>query len=383
LQKQSLAKVAVGTTLVLQLHHQKIDSKTTIMRSFVLLLCIGLVYAGSDLFDEEKMVKKWAKHKAAEVCFGEDMMKTTLMKMKKALQKCTGMDMPELDLPMFKSPHRMVHALLESAENHQQMQLLQLMKAMNNNQQSNSQQPSLQLVLGQQQAQPQENMFQKMIMKMAMKKLFQSESQGSSPFGNMESAQSKKMESMFGGSGKFNMDLMQLLAQNSRQRRATDDLYDLGDRLTEKLKMEQAKWQGELGNMSCILQECDMIDRNLDITIDNMIQGIERGDWGEFEDEWLKEQMIKNCRNCYDFSESVPYSVLQDCPFGEKWGRIKMYMHCEKMAKWRTCMNYDMKQKLEKSFGKLEDLEQATGLQENQLLPMTMKLLQEQMDMFE
>merc|ERR1711981_531110 len=110
------------------------------------------------------------------------------MKMKKALQKCTGMDMPELDLPMFKSPHRMVHALLESAENHQQMQLLQLMKAMNNNQQSNSQQPSLQLVLGQQQAQPQ----QKMIMKMAMKKLFQSESQGSSPFGNMESAQSKK-----------------------------------------------------------------------------------------------------------------------------------------------------------------------------------------------
>merc|ERR1711981_1102399 len=117
-------------------------------------------------------------------------MKTTLMKMKKALQKCTGMDMPELDLPMFKSPHRMVHALLESAETHQQMQLLQLMKAMNNNQQSSSQQPSLQLVLGQQQAQPQENMFQKMIMKMAMKKLFQSESQGSSPFGNMESAQS-------------------------------------------------------------------------------------------------------------------------------------------------------------------------------------------------
>merc|ERR1719458_414841 len=328
-------------------------------------------------------MKSWMYHKSMESCFGEDMMKTSLLKCKKAVVKCTGVDAPELDLPMFKSPHRMVHALLESAENHQQMQLLQLMKAMNNNQQSSSQQPSLQLVLGQQQAQPQENMFQKMIMKMAMKKLFQSESQASSPFGNMESAQSKKMEQMFSGGGKFNLDLMQLLAQNSRQRRATDDLYDLGDRLTEKLKMEQAKWQAELGNMSCILQECDMIDRNLDIDIESMIQGIERGDWGEFEDEWLKEQMIKNCRNCYDFSESVPYSVLQDCPFGEKWGRIKMYMHCEKMAKWRTCMNYDMKQKLEKSFGKLEDLEKATGLPENQLLPMTMKLLQEQMDMFE
>merc|ERR1712241_494945 len=143
------------------------------------------------------------------------------------------------------------------------------MKGMHNSQQSNSQQPSLQLVLGQQQAQPQGNMFKKMIMKMAMQKLFQSESQSSSPFGNMESAQSKNMEQMFSRGGKFNVDLMQLLAQNSRQRRATDDLYDLGDRLTEKLKMEQAKWQAELGNMSCILQECDMIDRNLDIDIES------------------------------------------------------------------------------------------------------------------
>merc|ERR1712020_635779 len=123
-----------------------------------------------------------------------------------------------------------VHAMLESAQDHQQMQLLTLMKAMHNNKQSNSQQPALQLVLGQQQAQPQEDMFQKMIMKMALKKFFTSESQGSSPFGNMESAQSKQMEQMFGGNGKFNLDLMKLLAQNSRQRRATDDLYDLGDR---------------------------------------------------------------------------------------------------------------------------------------------------------
>ena len=46
-------------------------------------------------------------------------------------------------------------------------------------------------------------------------------------------------------------------------------------------------------------------------------------------------------------------------------------------------MNHDIKQKLEKSFGKLEDLEKATGLQENQLLPLTMKLLHEQMDMWD
>merc|ERR1719189_2995839 len=37
---------------------------------------------------------------------------------------------------------------------------------------------------------------------------------------------------------------------------------------------------------------------------------------------------------------------------------------------------------IRKSFGSLESLEEATGLPEYQLLPMTMKLLNEQMDMF-
>merc|ERR1711934_708000 len=66
----------------------------------------------------------------------------------------------------------------------------------------------------------------------------------------------------------------------------------------------------------------------------------------------------------------------------KKWGRIVMFFQCEHEQKYKTCMNHDMKQKLEKSFGKIEDLEQATGLPEYQLLPLTMKLLHEQMDMF-
>ena len=72
------------------------------MRSFIILLCIGMACAGSDLFDEEKMYKTWANHKAMETCYGPDMIKTTLIKMKTAVVKCTGMDMPELELPIFK-----------------------------------------------------------------------------------------------------------------------------------------------------------------------------------------------------------------------------------------------------------------------------------------
>merc|ERR1711994_253107 len=75
----------------------------------------------------EENAKTWAEHKAMESCFGENMMKTSLLKMKKAVVKCTGMDMPELDLPMYNNPHRFVHALLDS---HQDMEQMKMFKAM-------------------------------------------------------------------------------------------------------------------------------------------------------------------------------------------------------------------------------------------------------------
>jgi len=341
------------------------------MRSLIILICIGMVLAGDDNpFNEKEMAKKWMKHKAMESCFGDDMIKTTLVKMKKAAVKCTGVDMPEIDLPIFKSPHRVVHALLESAEDHEQMKVLKAMQGLHQTQSTGSNNPTLQLVLGgQQQAPAKDDMFKKMMMKMLMKKLFKEDNE--SPFGSIGGNEDNK-----------GFDLLKLLSQN-RNKRATDDVFELGDRLTEKLQHETQKIQGQLGNLSCILKECDIIDNNEDLDLNKMVQSIERGDWGVFPDEWLKEQSVKNCRQCVTFAEAIPRTILQECPYGEKWGKIKMFMYCDKMAKWRMCMNHDIKQKLEKNFGKLEDLEQATGLQENQLLPLTMKLLNEQMDMFE
>merc|ERR1712122_198062 len=76
------------------------------------------------------MQKTWAEHKAMESCFGENMMKTSLLKMKKAVVKCTGMDMPELDLPMYNNPHRFVHALLEGAEDLKTMKMFKAMSVL-------------------------------------------------------------------------------------------------------------------------------------------------------------------------------------------------------------------------------------------------------------
>jgi len=349
------------------------------MKSFIVLICVAAVFAGEDMFGEKKMMKSWMHHKSMESCFGEDMMKTSLLKCKKAVVKCTGVDAPELDLPMFKSPHRMVHALLQSAEEHKQTQMLSAMQQMHKqNSNGGGNNPTIQLVLGgaqQQQAQPENGMFKKMMMKMMMKKMFNEmggSMGGSSPFGNMESSGNKDTP-----------DLLKMLMQNMRNKRAADDdIYELGDRLTEKLKAEQVAMQQKLGNASCVMQELGMVDANLDLDVNGMVESVKKGEWGVFPDQWLKEHHIKDCQMCAAMANSIPSMVFEECPFGEKWGRIMMFFMCEKKHKYKTCMNHDMKNKLEKSFGSLEELENATGLQEYQLLPMTMKLLNDQMDMF-
>merc|ERR1712088_1299027 len=234
------------------------------------------------------MKKQWTDYKAMESCFGEDMMKTSMLKMKKAVVKCTGIDMPELDLPMYKSPHRVVHALLESAEDFEQMKMMKAFQQLSQiKQQSNNQPQPIQLVLGQTQQQPQDNMFKKMMMKMMMKKMFGEQEQQetnnyfkSSPFGNMESRMNTN--------NKYEMmEQMMKTFMHQKHKRAADDVFELGDRLTEKLKAETATMQAKLGNASCVLQELGIIDQNQNLDVNKMVKSVEDGEWGQFPDQWL------------------------------------------------------------------------------------------------
>merc|ERR1712226_693181 len=187
-----------------------------------------------------------------ESCFGENMMKTSLLKMKKAVVKCTGMDMPELDLPMYKNPHRFVHALLESAEDLKTMKMYNAMSMMHQGQKAQSSAAPIQLVLGQQQQAPQDMMFKRMMMMMMMKKMFKQEMDDDNepPFGSLGAT--KYSAGNDGSQYKFFEKMMQSM---NRNKRATDDLFELGDRLTEKLKEETVEMQAKLGNASCVLKE--------------------------------------------------------------------------------------------------------------------------------
>merc|ERR1712241_1074677 len=143
-----------------------------------------------------------------------------------------------------------------------------------------------------------------MMMKMMMKKMFDFPSiskssqeegygPGFSPFGNMENMK------MMNKNNKYEMmEQMMKTFMNQRHKRAADDVFELGDRLTEKLKQETEKMQAKLGNCSCILQELGMVDASLNLDINKMVKSVEDGEWGTFPDQWLKENHIKDCRNC-------------------------------------------------------------------------------------
>merc|ERR1719351_746933 len=116
-----------------------------------------------------------------------------------------------------------------------------------------SQAAPIQLVLGQQQA-PQDNML--------MKKMFKDQDDhDESPFGNMGSMKYGKDDD---NSQQYQF-FQNMMKQMNRNKRATDDLFELGDRLTEKLQQETEKWQAKLGNASCVLKELDIIDQNEDL----------------------------------------------------------------------------------------------------------------------
>merc|ERR1712241_1233485 len=181
-------------------------------------------------------------------------------------------------------------------------------------------------------------MFKKMMMKMMLKKMFNEDS--SSPFGNMDSSSSDKF------------DMLKMLTQHMRSKRATDDIFELGDRLTEKLKSEQQKMQAQFGNASCVLQELDIVDQNLEIDANAMGESVKKGEWGEFPDEWLKEHHIKDCRTCATFANSIPDLVFEDCPYGEKWGRIVMFFQCESEQKYKNLHEPRHEAKIRKVFRK-------------------------------
>ena len=155
--------------------------------------------------EEGRCKMYWSRHARnrppnIQVSFLEIILKSTFQLLVK-LQFCNNLIL--LIYIFIRSPHRVVHALLESAEDHEQMKVLKAMQGLHQTQSSSSNNPTLQLVLGgQQQAPAKGDIFKKMMMKMLMKKLFKEDNE--SPFGSIGGNEDNK-----------GFDLLKLLSQQN------------------------------------------------------------------------------------------------------------------------------------------------------------------------
>lgn len=347
--------------------------------------------AGSGMVSDMEMMKKWSKYKAMEACYGEDVTKTQLLKMKRALAKCTKVDMPELDLPMYNSPYRAIQALLNGAREMEAANMARfqdVMKSMQNTasggpiqyQQYQSSNPSyvpIPIPFPQQsQAQKSEpdvieELMKKMFMRKVMKKFFDQKD---------DDDDDEDSDDFFGTEDDEKFAEMLFFSKNKNRNRfkRQSDLYELGDRLSEKLMEQREEMIAKMGNWTCVLRELKMVDKNLELDLESMLDEIKDMN---LRDPWLLDRTIEDCRTCYAYAQSLPQRLFEEMTLPEQWVKVKMFKKCVKMAKYQTCMDNDIKKKLEENFGPLQKLVETTGLAEKELLPMAMRLLHGDMEM--
>merc|ERR1712122_459317 len=76
------------------------------------LLALTLLVAGALAGGKEKReMEMWMKMKAMEGCFGEELVKDHMIKMKRSAAKCMRVEAPELELPMFENSFRFANAM--------------------------------------------------------------------------------------------------------------------------------------------------------------------------------------------------------------------------------------------------------------------------------
>jgi hypothetical protein len=274
-----------------------------------LLLVTACLFATALAFGKEEMeLMMYTKMKTMESCFGEDLVKKYMIKMKKAAAKCSGQDAPELELPMFENSFALVNALTSS----------------------------------------------------------HGQSGGGDSFDNlMEKYLKMQMIRSFSGSPRS-------LSPRFAKREAGDD-FDLGERLQEKLAAKKDEMEAKIGNMTCILQECGMV--NAEKKFDEAATR-EHVKEMEIEDPWLKERIVKGGDICIKYVQNLPEEFLEFCPYPEHIFRAKKFHKCMTMLKLKTCMQFDLKKKLESSFGPIDELVKTTGLEEKYLFGVIKEMLQ-------
>jgi len=371
------------------------------MKCFVLLaLLVGLAVAMEDEFfnEVETKWKKWSEWKAYETCYGREFMEEFQIRSKKATQKCAATEVVELKVWEMLKPERLIMAMMRGMKEKQEKKVQNMINSIGmaepQRQQTMAFVPFQQFQQQQTSANDGEmKMMMKMMKLMMMKEMMQ---KMVTPKDMMPGAGGMKEDGSSGRGLKGNDDDFEManffrqLLKAAAERRATastvvrsrreaveyKDLYDLGDKLVEKLEVMKESYMTELGNYTCWFQEMQVINEDGDLDLDKQLADIETWTW---DSQWFKEKNIEGIKKCTSMAQSIPAAQFSTYETDQKFLRVRTWYNClEELKRW-SCMGLDIRRMLERHFGSTEDLIAETGMDEDTLLYLTQAIIDESM----
>jgi len=392
-----------------------------------IIICLFLVSMALCHEDFHQQYRNWAQKKALESCWGEDNMKLYTISMKEAVAKCTHQDAPELNLPEFRSPYKTVNVLLSSAEYHEQnemhtifqmMRLMKQYKAMQHkNMQNdyNSYRPYSNDYNRNDDNMMDDQWMAKMLMNIMMRNNMKNDmsyDNHHSSYSNMPNRMDRldSMEKMMNKyfeqkkqygehnafksnsnkQDKYNMfnkmyDVAEARDTFRYKRQAVRHSLpnlDLGDRFEAKLQAEKQRTNEKIGNMTCILQELNVLDNNNKISIPAI-----RKDMAKYTppSKWFKTRYEQLLDTCYEMATTLPGTIekqyqvqyeVKNENVTVNVAQIKTFMQCFSKAKRQLCMDQDVKRQIETNFGQFNEILARTELTEQQLFLLVRTMLQ-------
>merc|ERR1712123_13449 len=153
---------------------------------------------------------------------------------------------------------------------------------------------------------------------------------------------------------------------------------DRGDRLFAKLQEQKREMEARVGNMTCVLRETKVLNKDNEIDINSLKQSIQQY---TLPSPWFKNRFEELIDICHETAVNIPADISDEHNIEGQFGsvnlaHVKTFMKCCKEGKQKLCMNQDTKNKIESNFGPIKDILEQTKLTEYQLFPLVQQMLQ-------
>merc|ERR1719508_468183 len=311
-----------------------------------------------------------------------------MMDVKYAQSKCQQTDAPELELPFFRSPYRVVSSLLSGA-NQREQQLANIVNRMavrTNKHQlpllsphyPPTPQSGFQSQYYPSQQEPEQNNVFELLEQINQDNIADSHrsQMGQSPltYANFQNAKYRGFQPAVNVPGPYSVKV-----ESRYKRQVNGDLnpdsqfLNLFDRLAEKIKVVEESEEEEIGNFTCIYRHLHFLNHKNDINLHSLINYYNTFN---YPNQWLKDQQVQSFQTCYQMAESMPPQEQEYVEEGKpNLAKINHFFKCLEKDSSKICMQHEIREQIEHNFGPVDDLLEKTKLTEVELYQHVFELI--------